>query len=535
MEDRDYQEKAVDETFRLWECGVDAVLAVLPTGTGKTVVSSRIARRAKEARRSTGRCLYLAHRYELITQAVRTLKKFGLRVAVEMGGDRAKPMGHWDVCVATIQSLKDGRLQEWARDIFDTIITDECHRVLAKSYTRIFDHFFSAQNYGTTATPGRGDKRSLGAVYKGVAVNYSIISAIEDGWLTPIRPLKVKAPFDLSEIDTTRGENRGLNLGDLAERIGPRLHDICGNIVDGAGSRQTIVFAPDLGSAQATAQILRDYCGVTAKYVAGSVGRYGMKREERREVEREFARMDAQYLVNCDLYEEGYDCPSIECVVNMRPTFSRYKYMQRVGRGTRPCHEIGKQDCLVLDFDWKASDESRQLCSAVDLIDDGSLDHETIAEVRTILKTRTFEDIRDAIREAETTIRSRANVDVRLSKSRIPAKYEQWTHDPAGVSKILGVKLKARYDFDKTGSNPASDFQIRYLTREGVQDAEKLSKWGAGKLISQLKKRSEHGLCSFGEAHRLMRFGVPEMHALSTGTEQAARLLAQYEGEARRA
>ena len=525
MEQRDYQSRAVEETIRLWQNGTTAVLAVMPTGCGKTVVSSNVARRVKEIRRSTGKTLYLAHRYELIGQAMRTLKKMGLSVAVEMGGERAKPRGLWDVCVATVQSLKGDRLSDWDGDTFDAIITDECHRARAKSYQRVFQHFGSAWQYGTTATPGRGDKKSLGTVYRATAINYPILDAIRDGWLVPIRPDKIKTPFDLNTINTTRGENRGLNLGDLAERIGPRLHDLCGNIVDGAGSRQTIVFAPDLGSAQATAQVLRDYCGVTAKYVAGSAGPYGMKREERKSVEREFTRLDVQYLVNCDLYEEGYDCPSIECVVNMRPTFSRFKYMQRVGRGTRPCHEIGKSDCLVLDFDWKADDESRELCSHVDLVDDGSLDFDVISEVRSLLKTRTYDDIRDAIRDAEAAIRRRSYVDVRLPPSRIPKKFERWTHDPSGVSKILGVTLKARYDFDKTGANPASESQVGWLSRAGVQDAGKLSKWGASKLISAIKKRQDSGLCSFQDAHALMAAGMPEKFALSQSPESASRAL----------
>ena len=132
----------------------DRQLGVLPTGSGKTVLFSRLAHDYQPRR-----TLIIAHREELITQAVDKLRSStGLEAQVEMGDDRASLEA--PVVVASIQTLmREPRRNRWPRDHFGLVVVDEAHHALAESYLNTLGHFHDhAKVLGVTATPDRGDK-----------------------------------------------------------------------------------------------------------------------------------------------------------------------------------------------------------------------------------------------------------------------------------------------------------------------------------------------------------------------------------------
>jgi superfamily II DNA or RNA helicase len=346
VQDRYYQRAASDACFGQWTGGVKSTLLVLPTGTGKTVVSGMVCRRAIDE--FSRRSLFLAHREELITQAADKLSRFDLTTAIEMADQRAQRhaslFGSPDVTIGTIQTLQRGRLRSWRRDEFGLIVVDEAHHAKAQTYLNTLGWFDNYWLLGITATPDRGDGQNLGSVFETVAYEYKLRQAIEDGFLVPIVAARLHTTVNLKNIKTTGGD---YNAGELEERIGPHIEELADAIVKECGSRQTVVFTPDVGSAEAMADALTQL-GVKAEAVSGA-----MQKVNRRDALRRFSERDYQAIVCCDLLTEGWDEPQVACVVVCRPTKKRNRYAQMIGRGTRPHPDSGKVDCLVIDFAWE--------------------------------------------------------------------------------------------------------------------------------------------------------------------------------------
>jgi superfamily II DNA or RNA helicase len=518
---RPYQVEALDAAFGRFDDGDRSTLVVMPTGTGKTVLAAMACEQIRERSAGTGRTLFVAHRNFLVTQAARTLKRMGLRPTIDMGSEKPN-RHHHDVVVATVQTLQGDRLKAYGHEAFDAIVTDECHHANAKSYGRVYKRFASAKHLGITATPGRGDKRNLGAVFDSTAYAYQYDQAVADGWLVKVLPYYVPVQIDLKDINTNVGANRGLNAGDVGERIGPHVEEICAHIVKEVGDRQTVAFTPCVGSSVATVDCLNKM-GLPARFVCGNGGRFPMSKAERSSILSAFDRLEFQVLVNCSLLAEGWDSPCVSAVVNMRPTSIQWNYMQMMGRGTRPCPELGKIDCLGLDFDWTASDESRSFCTSIDLYDDG-LTPEVRDEALKIIRATPYKDIKSAIDEARDYVRTRPRVEVLLTGKG--AEYEKVPRDPKGAGKILGVKI-GWYDLGIKGGGPSTQGQVHLLESSGISGAARFSKWGASKMISDLKRREKIGLASLAEVHEMLAAGVEESMARTMGRRDAGLALAE--------
>jgi hypothetical protein len=135
-------------------------------------------------------------------------------------------------------------------------------------------------------------------------------------------------------------------------------------------------------------------------------------------------------------------------------------------------------------------------CAVIDLFDDGSLDPEVrdYAAKKERERKGTTIDPQELLEEAERVVNVRRTIHVSLTGK--PAKYEVTECDPVGVAKLLDIKLNRQYDIDRKGTNPASNGQLWMLKKLGVEAPESLSKWGASKLISKLKKREANGVAS---------------------------------------
>lgn len=334
---RPYQTAAVASVLERFATDVRALLIVLATGTGKTVVFANIA---QALARGGDRVLVLAHRSELLLQALAKLRAAGMNAAIEAGNQRA---GNATVVVASVQSLKGRRLQKFARNAFRLVIIDEAHHAMAPGYRAILDHFDSAKVLGVTATADRADGQALGGVFQQCAFRYELREAIADSWLAPIVAKSIHV-----ESVTLRGvHNRGgdFNPAELAAVMNTEtaLHSVARPLVELAGNRRTIAFAVDVGHARALADVINRYRADWAVALDGTASHAA-----RTETLAAFARGDVGCLVNCSLFVEGFDEPSIACVAIARPTQSRALYTQMVGRGTRLAE--GKANCLVLDF-----------------------------------------------------------------------------------------------------------------------------------------------------------------------------------------
>ena len=527
--ERPYQVAANDASFARLDGGDRSTLVVLPTGTGKTVLSGMACRRVKEVARNGGRSLFVAHRTHLVRQAARTLKGMGMRVTIDSGMHRPARVGY-DVCVATVQSLTGDRIEEYARDHFDFIVTDECHHSLAESHMNVYRYFEKSKHLGITATPMRGDRQKLGRVYDSKAYTYRVTQAIADGWLVPVREYRVPVKIDLRGINTHSKEHKGYSSGDVSERIGPRIEEICRAALRELGDRQAVFFTPCVPSAFATADCLRKL-GVTAAAVAGAGGKSGMKRKDSDAVLAAYERFEVQCVVCCDLLEEGWDVPATSAVVQMRPSPSPFRYIQRVGRGTRLCPEIGKEDCLVLDFDWVSDDTDLDLCSSVDIYDDGEIPLDPWVRKEAARRVRAGEtDVRKAIEEAEEAFLTRPNFEVILTGRR--PQFEMVPKTAKDSGEILGVKL-SYFDLNpQKGGGPASPAQIGLLKHHGIAGAERLGKWGASKMISEVMRREKLDLAGLDQVRRLLALGLAESCARTMSRADAFKYLAAHDMEA---
>ena len=196
MQLRPYQQEARTAIHKEWSEGRRKTLLVLPTGCGKTVVFSMVA---KDKVDNGGRVLILAHRGELLQQAADKLKSAtGLGSSVEKAEQTS--LNDWyRVTVGSVQTLmRPKRLAQFDNDYFDTIIVDEAHHALSDSYQQVLAHFPAAQILGVTATADRGDKRNLGEFFNSVAYEYTLPRAIREGYLSPIKAQTVPLQLDLT-------------------------------------------------------------------------------------------------------------------------------------------------------------------------------------------------------------------------------------------------------------------------------------------------------------------------------------------------
>lgn len=348
---RSYQREAVDAFFRAWG-KIRKPAAVLPTGSGKTVIFSHLAREFHQWRTAVNgdnlgnggeRTMVLVHRDELADQALEKLREIAPDLnagKVKAGDDEINAT----VMVASVQTVsRDARLARLvdSQMIYGgvgLIITDECHHAPAKSYQKIYAGFPDALHAGFTATLARGDQVGLGSTWQDVIYSKSVLWMISRGFLVDVRGQRVQLDqLDLSQVRTSAGDYQAGALGAAMVDAGsPRM--VAAALRRYATHRQSIVFCPDVFSAVATARAI----GPTAAVVSG-----GTPREDRQMIYKAFETGELRTIVNCMVLTEGFDAPWADCVVIARPTKSEALYQQMVGRVLRPWP--GKQDALVLD------------------------------------------------------------------------------------------------------------------------------------------------------------------------------------------
>lgn len=363
MKLRPYQSEGIQASLAAYDRGVHRQLGVLPTGTGKTILFSHLI----QAR--PGRALVLAHRDRLIQQAFEKIR--GVLPLQELGIVKAEQNRKHARCViASVQTLaRESRLRQMPT--FDTVIIDEAHRAAAKIYRRIIGHVCDERTLllGVTATPDRADGKGLDHVFDEIVFEMGLLEAIEQEYLCDLTAIQVQIDADFSQVHTktnTDGINdyKAEEVCELME-AGNWFTHITNGWIEHARDRRTIAFVPRVKMAYRLAEHMRER-GIRAAALDGA-SEIGTQRA----TVAQFEAGQIQVLVNCDLFVEGADIPSINCVLWARPTKSRVVYSQGIGRGTRQSPETGKTDCLILDM--VGATNRLDLCTAASLIGARSL------------------------------------------------------------------------------------------------------------------------------------------------------------------
>jgi superfamily II DNA or RNA helicase len=332
-------ETAIDAPFRCQSqqpppAKPEAVIYVLPTGAGKTIVSAGII---DHATAFGWRTLVLTHRREILKQT--SLKIAGEDHGIILAGlviDLAAP-----VQIASIQTL-------WARCMrtnklplppADLIIIDECHHVAAPTWRKIIEAYPNARLIGLTATPCRGDGRGLGNYFSTIIEGPQIPELIAQGHLVGTIYFAPVVP-DLKGVKTQAGDYVVSQLADRMNR-----DDLVGDIVTHwhkfGERRKTLIFGVDVAhSVHIRDEFIK--AGVRAEHIDGAT-----PKPERDAALSRLASGETELIANCMVLTEGYDLPSLGCIVLARPTKQIGLFRQMAGRGLRPAPN--KQNLILID------------------------------------------------------------------------------------------------------------------------------------------------------------------------------------------
>ena len=486
---RPYQEEARQAVESEWEKGNSRTLLVLPTGCGKTIVFAKIT---EDCVRSGARVLILAHRGELLDQAADKIKKTtGLQCAVEKAEESCL-YSWYRVTVGSVQTLmREKRLNQFDPGYFDTIIIDEAHHCISDSYQRILHHFSGANVLGVTATPDRGDMRNLGQVFESLAYEYTLPKAIKEGYLSPIKALTIPLKMDLSGVGVQSGD---FKVSDLGTALDPYLYQIAEEMAKYCRERKTVVFLPLVKTSQKFRDILNER-GFSAAEVNGESA-------DRAQILSDFDAGRYNVLCNSMLLTEGWDCPSVDCIVVLRPTKVRSLYCQMVGRGTRLCD--GKDHLLLLDFLWHT--ERHELCHPASLI----CETEEVAQQM----TKNLEeaagypvDLEEAEEQASSDVVAQREealaqqlAEMRKRKKKLvdPLQYEMsiQAEDLSSYVPAFGWEMA-----------PPTQKQVKALEKCGILPDQIDNAGKAALLLDKIEKRRNAGLTTPKQIRLLERYG----------------------------
>lgn len=352
---RPYQQKLLQDVYAAWHSGHKNVLAVLPTGGGKTVLFTEIL--AAHA----GYSCAIAHRRELVGQMSLTLNKRQIPhfahvqskdvkwlVSLHMAEHGVSYYRTGARCaVASVDTLRsrENHLAAWCKRV-GLWIMDEGHHVIEKNkWGKAVRMFPNARGLSVTATPERADGKGLARSADGV-IDTMVIGPtgrelIEQGYLTDYIIYSPPSDIDMSDVPIS-------STGDYSQ---PKMvtkvkqSKVIGDVVEHylriAPGKLGITFVPSIEIAQDMAAAFNK-AGVPAEAVSSKT-----PRDQRNNATRKLRNGDLKQLVNVDIFGEGFDLPAIEVVSMARPTESYPLLSQQFGRALRPMQ--GKAKAIIID------------------------------------------------------------------------------------------------------------------------------------------------------------------------------------------
>ncbi len=330
--------------------GRDRHLVVAATGTGKTMIAAFDFRRwAREQSMAIGRLprlLFIAHREELLKQALQTFRavlrepNFGDLI---VRGHQPEQLDHLFV---SIQSYNSRALTAMPADHYEYVVVDEFHHAAASSYKLLLEHVRPQVLLGLTATPERADNLDILAYFdRHLSAQIRLPDAINRKLLSPFQYFAVSDSEDLSGLKWQRGGYRPDELdriytgNDLRASL---VIDKVRSIVLDVRRARGLGFCVSIAHAEYMARKFRE-AGVPAEALSAE-----SDQAARRTAQSRLSRCELNFLFVVDLYNEGIDIPEVDTVLFLRPTESLTVFLQQLGRGLRLCE--GKECLTVLDF-----------------------------------------------------------------------------------------------------------------------------------------------------------------------------------------
>lgn len=451
---RPYQEQAVNAVEAAYRRGVTRPLVVLPTGAGKTVCFAHLVTRRP------GRSLIIAHRDELLMQAAAKLA--AVSGSPDIGIVQAsRDEHHAPVVVASVQTLaRPGRAERLGT--FTTVIVDEAHHAVARSYLSVLDRLGCLADGGPltagfTATAGRTDGTGLGHVWQEIVYQRGILQMIADGYLVDVKAYQVGAEFNLANAQVAGGDYTDASIEKELERS-DAISTAAEAYARYAEDRLGVAFTPTVAVADALAAALTRK-GIRAEAVNGT-----MPAEQRRAVLGRLHRGEIRVVANAAVLVEGWDEPAVSCALLLRPTRSGPLFTQMAGRVLRPfIGTVGgcaytKDDALILDVTGSA--EEVGLATIADL---AGLPPGSVANGKSLLDSAQEQEdreLRAAEAQAESEQRRAAAEAVRTRQIELLRRSElRWI------------------DVDGSWALTAGTDQLMILTARPGSDADEWDVW----------------------------------------------------------
>ncbi|MBS0511602.1 MAG: DUF3427 domain-containing protein [Proteobacteria bacterium] len=359
LEPKAYQQEMLDQLQIERDHGRWRNLVVAATGTGKTVVAAFDYKRLCLQVGGQPRLLFVAHREEILKQALRTYREvlrdhaFGELLA---GGAQPERFDH---LFATIDSVSARELvYRCGEDYWHTVVVDECHRLAADRFHAFVSVVRPRVLLGLTATPERSDGKPILNYFcnrpdGSPAVELRLWHALDQQLLCPFEYYACDDETDFSAVPWQQaGEVAAIEKLVTGNDVRARLVlDEWRRLTGDPTRGRALVFCVSVAHARdMTARL--NQAGIKAICVVSDT-----PTDERRRAPELLARGEVVALVTCDLYNEGVDLPHVDTLLLLRPTQSPVLFQQQIGRGLRLAK--GKESCLILDFVGRHREEFR--------------------------------------------------------------------------------------------------------------------------------------------------------------------------------
>lgn len=299
-----------------------SLLIQLPTGGGKTVVGTKIIQGVVQKQRTAA---FIVHRVELVKQTLRTFQDAGIPCGVIAAGYTENFFRPIQVC--SIDTLR-ARIKKGHRlPVFDLLMVDECHHMAAKSWAEVLSNWPDAWKIGLSATPERADGRGLKDHFSHMINGPTTAWLIASGFLAPYKAFAPSTP-DMSGVKTSMGDYSKEQSAAIMQKA-----FLTGNVVEHykrlAGGQRAIMFCVSIENSKMAVRQF-NLSGVPAAHLDGETDP-----KEREKTIQAFERGDILVLSNVGLFSEGFDVPAAVALIDLNPTQSLARHLQKIGRVLR--------------------------------------------------------------------------------------------------------------------------------------------------------------------------------------------------------
>lgn len=355
---RPYQQELYDGIYDAWS-RVNSVLAVCPTGGGKTVLFAKIIMDHQ------GAAIATVHRKEIVSQISLALARNGVKHRIVAPQSvvrriRRRHLRFLDKCyvdqnavkgvsstqtVASKGTARCSVTMSWVQQVTLAVYDEGHHYVKTGTWARAVEMFERAKLLFVSASPERADGKGLGAHASGFVEEMvegpTTKWLIGNGFLSPYKYYAPNSDLDVSGLAVTASGD--FNAKALRERVvdSHLIGDVIGHYQKFGNNQSFIVFSTDVETAEETAQAFRQH-GISCQALSGETDA-GVRDAELDK----FESGETLGLTNVDLFDEGFDVPALTVCIMARPTQSLAKYLQMVGRALRIME--GKTHAIIID------------------------------------------------------------------------------------------------------------------------------------------------------------------------------------------